>query len=76
MSRETTNKRLGKKKPVFVVICNAFGRGIQFRNIFEFGQVASLLRHLKKLKAKLLAVYCKDDAKYQKLIEQLVWDNN
>lgn len=62
------------KKPTFVVIYNEFGRGIQFRNIFEFGQFSALMAHLKKLKKKLVAAYGKDDAKYQKLIEQMIWD--
>lgn len=62
------------KKPTFVVIYNEFGHGIQFRNIFEFGQFSALMTHLKKLKKKLVAAYGKDDAKYQKLIEQMTWD--
>ena len=62
------------KKPTFVVIYNEFGQGIQFKNIFEFGQLRSLMDSLKKLKKKLLAAYGKDDAKYQKLIEQMIWD--
>lgn len=62
------------KKPTFFVIYNDFGHGIQFRNIFEFGQFSALMTHLKKLKKKLVAAYGKDDAKYFKLVSKMVWD--
>ncbi len=62
------------KKPTFVVIYNEFGHGIQFRNIFEFGQFAALMTHLKKFNKRLRATYGKDDARYQKLIDRTIWD--
>ncbi|MBR6891898.1 MAG: hypothetical protein IKN15_01395 [Bacteroidaceae bacterium] len=67
------------KKPVFKVIYNQFGRGIQFENIFEFGQVESMLAELKKLKKKLNAAYAKkelngDDDAFRKIVNRLFWD--
>lgn len=68
-------KKKVAKKPSFLVIYNEFGHGIQFKNIFEFGQLRSLIDALKKLKKKLNAAYGKDDEKYQKLIDQMIWDD-
>lgn len=67
------------KKPVFKVIYNQFGHGIEFENIFEFGQVKVMLAELKKLKKKLTAAYAKkelngDDEPFKKLVNRLFWD--
>lgn len=67
------------KKPVFKVIYNQFGHGIEFENIFEFGQVKGMLAELKKLKKKLTAAYAKkelngDDEPFKKLVNRLFWD--
>lgn len=62
------------KKPSFVVIYNEFGHGIEFRNIFEFGQFSALMTHLKQLRKKLNQYYVIGGEKYQKLVEQIVWN--
>lgn len=67
------------KKPVFKVIYNQFGHGIEFENIFEFGQVKVMLAELKKLKKKLTAAYAKkelngDDEHFNKIVNRLFWD--
>lgn len=66
------------KKPVFKVIYNQFGRGIEFENIFEFGQVKVMLAELKKLKKKLTTAAKKslngDDGDFKKIVNRLFWD--
>ena len=67
------------KKPVFKVIYNQFGHGIEFENIFEFGQVKVMLAELKKLKKKLIAAYDKkelngDDEPFKKIVNRFFWD--
>jgi hypothetical protein len=67
------------KKPVFKVIYNQFGHGIEFENIFEFGQVKGMLAELKKLKKKLIAAYDKkelngDDEPFKKIVNRFFWD--
>jgi hypothetical protein len=62
------------KKPYFSVIYNEFGRGIKFKNIFDFVQIGIILKELKKLKKKLNTAYGKDDGSFQKIIENMIWD--
>jgi len=68
-------KKNRAKKPLFLVIYNEYGNDIQFKNIFEFGQLTSIIDALKKIKKKLNAAYGKDDEKYRKLIDKIIWDD-
>lgn len=67
-------KRKTKNKPSLAVVHNPYGRGIRFDNIFEFAQVEAMLAGLRKLKKKLDRAYGKDDGKFQKFVEGIVWD--
>jgi len=69
-----TMKRKAKNKPSLAIVHNPYGRGIRFDNIFEFAQVEAMLAGLRKLKKKLDRAYGKDDGKFQKLVEGIVWD--
>lgn len=60
--------------PVFNVICNEFGRGIKFVNIFDFAQVKAMLKELKKFKKTLDGAYGKGNGEFQKHVDELVWD--
>lgn len=49
-----------RNKPVFKVIIENWGRGIEFRNFFEFGQWGPIKRELVKLKKELIKTHEKN----------------
>lgn len=66
-------KKKASKTPSFKVLLHNFGK-IEFVNIFELPQFVVLMKELKKLKKKLYACYGKDDAKFQKIVTSMIWN--